>query len=119
MAKSELTKFYEDRLRFHMIPEPPTAEEALDAIDFEKGIRLLETLQQVQEELDEWLNDYIQVVAYTDIPRWQQGHNTLQPIRRVLNENRHWMGTLERNFMRWSAKQSNLPNIIYQINIAS
>lgn len=115
MAKSSTTKYYEDRLRYHLIPEPPTAEEALDAIDFEKGIELLETLQRVQRELDEWMSEYMTALDYSDIPHWQRGLETLQPIRRVLNENRHWMGTLERNFIRFSAQQSNTPNIIYKV----
>lgn len=109
-----MTKKHEEWLRTHLIPEPPTAEEALDAIDFEKGIELLETLQQVQGELNEWMSEYLTALDYSNIPHWQRGLNTLQPIRRVLNENRHWMGILERNFIRWSAQQSNTPNIIYK-----
>lgn len=116
MAKSDITKYYEERMRYRLTPEPPTAEEALDAIDFDKGIELIERLQTISTELNEWLHEYLTAIDYTNIPRWQQGLDTLRPIQRLLNENRTWMASVQRNFGRWKERQSNIPNIIYKVS---
>lgn len=113
MAKSDITKYYEERMRYRLTPEPPTAEEALDAIDFDKGIELIERLQTIGTELDEWLHEYVTAIDYTNIPRWQQGLDTLRPIQRLLNENRTWLDCCHRNFHRWMMRQTNEPNITY------
>ena len=118
MAKSSITKYFEQRMRNRMTLEPPTAEEALDAIDYEKGIELIDRLQQLSLELDEWMTEYQYAVQWTNIPHWERGLNTLQPIRRELKSSNTWLDCLRRNFMRWSAKQSNKPNITYQIQQA-
>lgn len=113
MAKSNITKYYEEKFRTHLRPEPPTAEEALDAIDYERGLELIDELLSIREKLDEWMNEYQSAVCWTDIPNYQRGLQTLQPIRRVLNENKVFLEVDKRNFQRWQERQSHKPNIIY------
>lgn len=114
MPKSNVTRYYEEKLRYRLQPEPPTAEEALDAIDYDKGIELVEELQRIQEELNEWMQDYIFATGYSNIPHWQRGLDTLQPIRRLLNEHRYFLKGTKENFKQWQKRQSGIPNIIYQ-----
>lgn len=118
MAKSNITKYYEKRLSNRLTPEPPTAEEALEAIDYEKGIELIERLQQLSLELDEWMTDYQYAVQWTNIPHWERGLNTLQPIRRELKTSRTWLDCCRRNFQRWMNRQTHEPNITYLIQQA-
>lgn len=113
MAKSNITKYYEEKFRTRLRPEAPTATEALDAIDYERGIELLDELLSIQAELDEWMNEYQSAVCWTDIPNYQRGLHTLQPIRRILNENKVFLEIDKRNFQRWQERQSHEPNIIY------
>lgn len=109
MGKSKVTLYYEKKLKKRIFLEPPTAQEAFEAVDFLTGIRLLDELDDILKRMNPWLDHYLYDLDWTKVPHWKRHYDTFTNIRKVLRAELGTKEYVQRHLTQLYLEQENPP----------